>query len=412
MLSVYKTFTLRYNKVVFIYKSPVKWGVQIVGMIFQTRSNTITGKDTNHMSQSSFGNKFKVTTWGESHGKALGAVIDGCPAGLPLCEEDIQKFLDRRKPGQSRYTTARKEGDLVEILSGVFEGKTTGTPISLMVRNTDQRSRDYGNIAYSYRPGHADYTFDQKYGFRDYRGGGRSSGRETIGRVAAGAIASKILGELGISICTYTKSIGPVEIASFNKEEIHQNAFYMPDAQAAVKAGKYLEECMKNQDSAGGVIECRITGTPAGLGEPVFDKLSALLAHALMSIGAVKAVEIGDGIAVTSSNGSTDNDGFTVKDGEIIKTSNHAGGIMGGISDGSEIILRAHIKPTPSISQPQQTVTKDKEPLSLEIHGRHDPVIVPRAVVVVESMAAITLADALFVNMSSQMDKVRDFYRK
>lgn len=412
MLSVYKTFTLRYNKVVFIYKSPVKWGVQIAGMIFQTRSNTITGKDTNHMSQSSFGNKFKVTTWGESHGKALGAVIDGCPAGLPLCEEDIQKFLDRRKPGQSRYTTARKEGDLVEILSGVFEGKTTGTPISLMVRNTDQRSRDYGNIAYSYRPGHADYTFDQKYGFRDYRGGGRSSGRETIGRVAAGAIASKILGELGISICTYTKSIGPVEIASFNKEEIHQNAFYMPDAQAAVKAGEYLEECMKNQDSAGGVIECRITGTPAGLGEPVFDKLSALLAHALMSIGAVKAVEIGDGIAVTSSNGSTDNDGFTVKDGKIIKTSNHAGGIMGGISDGSEIILRAHIKPTPSISQPQQTVTKDKEPLSLEIHGRHDPVIVPRAVVVVESMAAITLADALFVNMSSQMDKVRDFYRK
>ena len=393
-------------------KSPAKWGVQIAGMIFQTRSNTITGKDTNHMSQSSFGNKFKVTTWGESHGKALGAVIDGCPAGLPLCEEDIQKFLDRRKPGQSRYTTARKEGDLVEILSGVFEGKTTGTPISLMVRNTDQRSRDYGNIAYSYRPGHADYTFDQKYGFRDYRGGGRSSGRETIGRVAAGAIASKILGELGISICTYTRSIGPVEIASFNKEEIHQNAFYMPDAQAAVKAGKYLEECMKNQDSAGGVIECRITGTPAGLGEPVFDKLSALLAHALMSIGAVKAVEIGDGIAVTSSNGSTDNDGFTVKDGEIIKTSNHAGGIMGGISDGSEIILRAHIKPTPSISQPQQTVTKDKEPLSLEIHGRHDPVIVPRAVVVVESMAAITLADALFVNMSSQMDKVRDFYRK
>ena len=238
------------------------------------------------MSQSSFGNKFKVTTWGESHGKALGAVVDGCPAGLPLCEEDIQKFLDRRKPGQSRYTTARKEGDLVEILSGVFEGKTTGTPISLMVRNTDQRSRDYGNIAYSYRPGHADYTFDQKYGFRDYRGGGRSSGRETIGRVAAGAIASKILEELGISICTYTRSIGPVEIASFNKEEIHQNAFYMPDAQAAVKAGEYLEECMKNQDSAGGVIECRITGTPAGLGEPVFDKLSALLAHALMSIGA------------------------------------------------------------------------------------------------------------------------------
>ena len=354
------------------------------------------------MSGSVYGTIFKISTWGESHGKALGAVVDGCPAGLSLCEEDIQVFLDRRKPGQSKYTTARKEGDLVEILSGVFEGKTTGTPISLMVRNTDQRSRDYGNIAYSYRPGHADYTFDQKYGFRDYRGGGRSSGRETIGRVAAGAIASKILSELGISICTYTKSIGPVEITTFDKEEINNNAFYMPDALTAAKAGEYLEECMKNQDSAGGVIECRISGTPAGLGDPVFDKLNAVLAHALMSIG--------DGIAVTSLKGSTDNDGFTVKDGEIVKTSNHAGGIMGGISDGSEIILRVHIKPTPSISQPQQTVTKDKEPLSMEIHGRHDPVIVPRAVVVVESMAAITLADALFANMSSQMDKVRDFY--
>lgn len=363
------------------------------------------------MSQSSFGNKFKVTTWGESHGKALGAVVDGCPAGLPLCEEDIQVFLDRRKPGQSRYTTARKEGDLVEILSGVFEGKTTGTPISLMVRNTDQRSRDYGNIAYSYRPGHADYTFDQKYGFRDYRGGGRSSGRETIGRVAAGAIASKILSELNISLCTYTKSIGPVQIDTFDPEEINNNSFYMPDAKAATQAGEYLEQCMKNQDSAGGVIECRINGVPAGLGDPVFDKLSAVLAHALMSIGAVKAVEIGDGIAVTSLNGSTNNDGFTIQNNKIIKTSNHAGGIMGGISDGSEIILRAHIKPTPSISQPQQTVTKNKEPLSLEIHGRHDPVIVPRAVVVVESMAAITLADALFANMSSQMDKVRDFYK-
>ena len=278
-------------------------------------------------------------------------------------------------------------------------------------RNTDQRSRDYGNIAYSYRPGHADYTFDQKYGFRDYRGGGRSSGRETIGRVAAGAIASKILSELNISLCTYTKSIGPVQIDTFDPEEINNNSFYMPDAKAATQAGEYLEQCMKNQDSAGGVIECRINGVPAGLGDPVFDKLSAVLAHALMSIGAVKAVEIGDGIAVTSLNGSTDNDGFTIQNNKIIKTSNHAGGIMGGISDGSEIILRAHIKPTPSISQPQQTVTKNKEPLSLEIHGRHDPVIVPRAVVVVESMAAITLADALFANMSSQMDKVRDFYK-
>ena len=359
------------------------------------------------MSQSSFGNKFKVTTWGESHGKALGAVVDGCPAGLSLCEEDIQVFLDRRKPGQSKYTTARKEGDLVEILSGVFEGKTTGTPISLMVRNTDQRSRDYGNIAYSYRPGHADYTFDQKYGFRDYRGGGRSSGRETIGRVAAGAIASKILSELGISICTYTKSIGPVEITTFDKEEINNNAFYMPDALTAAKAGEYLEECMKNQDSAGGVIECRISGTPAGLGDPVFDKLNAVLAHALMSIGAVKAVEVGDGIAVTSLKGSTDNDGFTVKDGEIVKTSNHAGGIMGGISDGSDIVVRAGFKPTPSVAASQQTINKDGENIAIEIKGRHDPIVVARAVVVVECMTALVLADALLVGMSAKLDNVK-----
>ena len=364
------------------------------------------------MNKSSFGSHFTVTTWGESHGKALGAVIDGCPAGLSLSEEDIQKFLDRRKPGQSRYTTARKEGDLVEILSGVFEGKTTGTPISLMVRNTDQRSRDYGNIAYSYRPGHADYTFDAKYGFRDYRGGGRSSGRETIGRVASGAVASKLLASLGISFCTYTKSIGPVSIENFSPEEINNNAFYMPDADAAAKAGTYLEKCMKNQDSAGGVIECRITGVPAGLGNPVFEKLDAMLSQAVMSIGAVKAVEIGDGIYVAHMNGSEDNDGFTIKDNMINKTSNHAGGIMGGISDGSEIILRAYVKPTPSISQPQQTVTSQGRQISLEIHGRHDPVIVPRAVVVVESMCALAITDALFANMTSRLDKIQKFYSK
>lgn len=364
------------------------------------------------MNKSSFGTNFTVTTWGESHGKALGAVVDGCPAGLSLCEEDIQKFLDRRKPGQSRYTTARKEGDLVEILSGVFEGKTTGTPISLMVQNTDQRSRDYGNIAYSYRPGHADYTFDAKYGFRDYRGGGRSSGRETIGRVASGAVASKILNSLGITFCTYTKSIGPVSISKFDPEEINNNAFYMPDADAAEKAGAYLEECMKNQDSAGGVIECRISGVPAGLGNPVFEKLDAMLAQAVMSVGAVKAVEIGDGTEAATSKGSSNNDGFHMKDGQIIKTSNHAGGIMGGISDGSEIILRAYIKPTPSISQPQETVTCQGENISLEIHGRHDPVIVPRAVVVVESMCALTITDALFANMTSRMDCIQEFYKK
>ena len=364
------------------------------------------------MNKSSFGNHFTVTTWGESHGKALGAVVDGCPAGLSLNEEDIQKFLDRRKPGQSRYTTTRKEGDLVEILSGVFEGKTTGTPISLIVRNTDQRSRDYGNIAYTYRPGHADFTFDAKYGFRDYRGGGRSSGRETIGRVAAGAIAAKILETLGISFYTYTKSIGSVKIESFDAEEISKNAFYMPDAKAAEAAGAYLEECMKNQDSAGGIIECRIKNVPAGLGNPVFEKLDAVLAEAVMSIGAVKAVEIGDGIQVSAMKGSEDNDGFHMENGQITKNSNHAGGIMGGMSDGSEIILRAAIKPTPSISQPQNTVTDSGEETSLEIHGRHDPVIVPRAVVVVESRCALAIVHALFSNMTSQMDRIKEFYQK
>ncbi len=362
------------------------------------------------MNQSSFGNYFTVTTWGESHGKALGVVIDGCPAGLPLTEADIQVFLNRRKPGQSRYTTGRKESDEVQILSGVFEGRTTGTPISLMVFNTDQRSRDYGNVAYSYRPGHADFTFDQKYGFRDYRGGGRSSGRETIGRVAAGAIAVKILSELGIHFTTYAASIGPVKAEAFDFQEIQNNPFCLPDENAAKKASEYLEQCMASQDSAGGVIECRITGVPAGLGSPVFGKLDAVLSQAFMSIGAVKAVEIGDGVLVSTALGSENNDGFCMKEGRIEKRSNHAGGILGGISDGSPIILRAHVKPTPSISRPQSTVTQDGEEIQLEIHGRHDPVIVPRAVVVCESMAAITLVDALFANMTSQMDQIKKFY--
>lgn len=364
------------------------------------------------MNKSTFGRQFTVTTWGESHGKALGAVVDGCPAGLPLTEEDIQKYLDRRKPGQSRYTTSRKEGDLVEILSGVFEGKTTGTPISLMVRNTDQRSRDYGNIAYSYRPGHADYTFDAKYGFRDYRGGGRSSGRETIGRVAGGAVAARLLSALGISFCTYTRAIGPVQIQNFSREEIFNNKLYMPDSEAAEKASEYLESCMAAKNSAGGIIECVIHGTPAGLGEPVFDKLDASLAKAVMSIGAVKGVEIGDGFQVAASTGLTDNDGFHIRpDGTIEKTSNHAGGILGGISDGSDIILRAAIKPTPSIASEQQTVSRAGEEITLSIKGRHDPVIVPRAVVVVEAMAALTLADALLMGSVSKLENLYKIWK-
>lgn len=254
----------------------------------------------NFMAGSTFGTLFKITTWGESHGAGVGVVVDGCPAGLSLCEDDIQKFLNRRKPGQSRYTTPRKEDDAVEILSGVFEGKTTGTPISMLVRNQNQRSKDYSEIASYYRPGHADLTFDLKYGFRDYRGGGRSSGRETIGRVAAGAIACKILDQLGIKILTYTKSIGDItaDPACFDRSVIMENPFYMPDADAAKKAGEFLEECMKNEDSSGGSIECVIQNMPAGIGEPVFEKLSANLGKAILSIGAVKAFEIGDGTAV------------------------------------------------------------------------------------------------------------------
>ena len=246
------------------------------------------------MSGSTLGNIFKITTWGESHGKGLGVVVDGCPAGLELCEADIQKFLNRRKPGQSKFTTPRKEDDSVEILSGVFEGRTTGTPISMLVWNTNQKSKDYSEIASYYRPGHADFGFDEKYGFRDYRGGGRSSGRETIGRVAAGAIAVKILNQMGIDFLTYTKSIGSiaVDMDKFDAEEISNNSLYMPDADAAARAAEYLSKCIENQNSAGGICECLVTGLPVGLGEPVFDKLDANLGKAIMSIGAVKGFEI------------------------------------------------------------------------------------------------------------------------
>ena len=367
------------------------------------------------MAGSTFGNIFKITTWGESHGKGVGVVVDGCPAGLSLCEEDIQKFLDRRKPGQSKFTTPRKEDDAVEILSGVFEGKTTGTPISLIVFNRNQQSKDYREIASYYRPGHADYTFDAKYGFRDYRGGGRSSGRETIGRVAAGAIAVKILNQLGISFLTYAKSIGPIQIntRNFDADAISKNPVYMPDIDAAENAMAYLEACIAEQNSSGGVVECIVKGVPAGIGDPVFEKLNANLAKAVMSIGAVKGFEIGDGFDVAKATGKNNNDAFRMgEDGSVVKTTNHAGGILGGISDGSDIILRATIKPTPSISATQQTVNKSGEEIDINIKGRHDPIIVPRAVVVVESMAAIAIVDALFSNMSARMDAVEQFYNK
>lgn len=363
------------------------------------------------MAGSTLGTIFKITTWGESHGTGIGVVIDGCPAGLALDTADIQAYLDRRKPGQSRYTTQRNEEDAVEILSGVFEGKTTGTPISMVVYNKDQRSRDYGDIASYYRPGHADFTFDAKYGFRDYRGGGRSSGRETIGRVAAGAVAAKLLRSLGISFLTYAKSVGPVEISSFDPDEIPKNPLYMPDAAAAQKAQAHLEDCMKSHNSAGGVIECRINGIPAGIGDPVFEKLDANLAKAILSVGAVKGFEIGDGFLAAQTDGNTNNDSFYMtKQASVGKQTNHSGGTLGGISDGDTILLRAAVKPTPSISSPQKTVNKAGENIDISICGRHDPVIVPRAVVVVEAMAALTVCDAMLLNMTARIDSVMDFY--
>ncbi len=363
------------------------------------------------MAGSSFGNNISISTWGESHGKGLGVVIDGFPAGLKLCEEDIQMYLNRRKPGQSKFTTARAEGDEVEILSGVFEGHTTGTPISLMVRNLDQHSKDYGNIATTFRPGHADYGFYEKFGRRDYRGGGRSSGRETIGRVAAGAVCAKLLRELGIEVFAYTKSIGDIEISEFELGERELNPLAMPDAEAAKTAQEYLEACMLDKDSAGGVIECVITGVPAGIGDPVFDKLDAKLAQAIVSIGAVKGVEIGDGFEAAKSSGSLNNDCFEMEDGNVVKATNHSGGILGGISDGDDIIVRAAIKPTPSISKTQHTVNENHEEVDIEIHGRHDPVVVPRAVVVVECMCAITICDALLSHMTDRVDYIKEFYK-
>ena len=343
------------------------------------------------MSGSTFGRLFRITTFGESHGKAIGVIVDGCPAGLSLSEADIQPYLDRRRPGVQAHTTARKESDTAEILSGTFEGRTTGTPIAIILKNEDQRSRDYGNLADLYRPGHADLTFDKKYGFRDYRGGGRSSGRETAARVAGGAVALLLLKELGISLETSVLSIGGVPYAESE-----------PVLRAAAEKG----------DSLGGVIECRIKGLPAGLGETVFDKLDADLAKAILSIGAVKGFEVGDGFAAASHKGSENNDALRMEGDRIVSETNHAGGILGGMSSGFDIVFRSAIKPTPSISLEQETVTRSGEETSLTIHGRHDTCIVPRALVVVEAMAGLVIADHLLLNMGSRLDRLREFYGK
>ncbi|MBU0658210.1 MAG: chorismate synthase [Alphaproteobacteria bacterium] len=345
------------------------------------------------MSFNSFGRVFRFTTWGESHGPAIGAIVDGCPPGLPLSEADIQPWLDLRKPGTSKFTTQRREADEVRILSGVFEGRTTGTPISLMIENTDQRSKDYSDVAKAYRPGHADYAYDAKYGFRDYRGGGRSSARETASRVAAGAVARAVIPE--IDIFAYVSAIGgdAIDYAHFDPALIGQNPFFCPDAQAAVRWEKLVDAARLDGSSLGAVVECVASGVPAGWGAPLYAKLDSELASAMMSINAVKGVEIGDGFAAASLRGEQNADPMRPGEDGPIFLANHAGGIAGGISTGQPIKLRVAFKPTSSILIPVETVTRDGAASDIITKGRHDPCVGIRGVPVVEAMMALVLAD-------------------
>ncbi|WP_145203138.1 chorismate synthase [Sphingobium sp. B2] len=345
------------------------------------------------MSFNSFGRVFRFTTWGESHGPAIGAVVDGCPPGLDLSEADIQPWLDLRKPGTSKFTTQRREADEVRILSGVFEGRTTGTPISLMIENTDQRSKDYSDVAKAYRPGHADYAYDAKYGFRDYRGGGRSSARETASRVAAGAVARAVIPE--IDIFAYVSAIGgdAIDYAHFDPALIGQNPFFCPDAQAAVRWEKLVDAARLDGSSLGAVVECVASGVPAGWGAPLYAKLDSELASAMMSINAVKGVEIGDGFTAASLRGEQNADPMRPGEDGPIFPANHAGGIAGGISTGQPIKLRVAFKPTSSILIPVETVTRDGAASDIITKGRHDPCVGIRGVPVVEAMMALVLAD-------------------
>jgi chorismate synthase len=342
----------------------------------------------------SFGNVFRFTTWGESHGPAIGCVVDGTPPRIPLAEADIQHWLDRRKPGQSRFTTQRRESDRVQILSGVFEGLTTGTPIALMIENEDARSKDYAAIKESFRPGHADYTYWRKYGVRDYRGGGRASARETASRVAAGAIARRVLGD-GITIRGALVQMGPHKIdrARWDWDAVEDNPFWTPDRQAAQLWEGFLDEVRRAGSSTGAVIEVVASGVPAGLGDPIYDKLDADLAKAMMSINAVKAVEIGAGFAAASLSGEENADEMRMKDGEVTFLSNNAGGILGGISTGQDIALRFAVKPTSSLPTPRRSVDMHGRDVEVSTKGRHDPCVGIRAVPVGEAMMAIVLAD-------------------
>lgn len=351
------------------------------------------------MSGNTFGHLFRVTTFGESHGPGLGVIIDGVPAGLRLDPEQIQHDLDRRRPGQSKVSTMRKEADEVEILSGVMDGVTTGTALAMLIRNTDQRSRDYGNLATCFRPGHADYGYFKKYGIRDYRGGGRSSGRETAMRVAAGSVAKQLLAHYGVTIQAYTLRLGGVDAAKVDLAAVESNIVRSVDPDAAEAMIAAIRAAQAEMDSVGGIIECRADGVPAGLGEPVFDKLDALIAHAVLSIGGIKGIEFGSGFAAADLRGSVNNDPIT-PDGF---TSNHAGGIIGGISNGNTILFRAAMKPTSSIAKEQKTIDEAGSAVTISVHGRHDPCLVPRAVPVVEAMTALVLIDALLQNRCARL---------
>ncbi|MBT5384903.1 MAG: chorismate synthase [Kordiimonadaceae bacterium] len=355
------------------------------------------------MSGNSYGTLFKVSTWGESHGEGVGVVVDGCPAGLSLKETDIQKELDRRKTGQSKVTTMRKETDHVNILSGIFKGKTTGTPIAMWVKNQDADSSKYEEIKHLFRPGHADFTYLMKYGFRDYRGGGRSSARETVGRVAAGAIAKKLLARERIKIIGYTKQIGPYIAKSIDLNQIEKNIVRCPDKKMAQKMVDHVLSARKNGDSVGGVVELIAKGVPAGLGEPVFDRLDADLAKAMMSIPAVKGVEFGIGFEAAKMFGSECNDPFITKGKKTTTKTNNSGGVHGGISNGSDIVLRMVVKPTSSINKSQNTVSTDGKKTRIRVEGRHDPCVSPRAVPIAEAMMALTLIDHLMRNYFSKL---------
>ncbi|WP_462136934.1 chorismate synthase [Candidatus Mycalebacterium sp.] len=356
------------------------------------------------MAGNTFGTVFRITTWGESHGSAVGVVLDGCPAGLKISETDIQGELDRRRPGQSKVTTQRKEADKVEILSGVFKGKTLGTPISMLVRNTDVISSSYEKIKDIYRPGHADFTYDEKYGFRDYRGGGRASARETVGRVAAGAVAKKLLEKLGVKTRGFVRSVGDIVAEKVNFSEIEKNPVRCPDAKKAKQMFDLIDSVRRQGDSVGGTVEVVTKGLPAGLGEPVFHKLDADLASALMSIGGIRGFEMGSGFDVAKRRGSEVNDlMFKRKDGSLGFKTNNAGGLLGGITNGENLVVRIAIKPTSSISKTQKTVDKKGSPKNLVVRGRHDPCLCPRAVPIAEAMVNLVLADHLLMSKVAKL---------